>query len=125
MERQSAARGDFGRWLSVLLRCAHLLAVVWLGAALAGAPLDRGGAAASVLASGALLLALDLAGGRIRLDELAGGAVLLKLLAAGWVAWQPAHAVALFWALVALSALTSHATKRVRHWPRSMGGSDR
>lgn len=114
---------DLSRWTSVLLRSAHLLCVVWLGAALSGAPMDRAAAAAGVFGSGALLAAVDFAAGRIRLGELAGLVVALKLAAMGWMAWQPAHASTVFWVLVGVSALSSHATKATRHWPRRPKGA--
>lgn len=105
------------RWASVLLRSAHLMAVAWLAATLAGPPSSRTLAASAVLLSGALMLGLDLWAGRIRLDELAGAVVLAKLGAVAWAAAVPAHAAPVFWVLVGVSAVSSHAPKDVRHWP--------
>ena len=51
------------RWLSVLLRSAHLVGVVWLGAQLLGAPLAGHGAGALVLGSGLVMLVMDLRAG--------------------------------------------------------------
>lgn len=109
----------------MLLRSAHLLAMCWLAVALhapatgaAGADAARvSAAAAALLASGLALLAIELADGRMSLRELAGGVVWLKLVASAVMAWQPTWAVALFWPLVFVSALVSHAPKRWRHWP--------
>ncbi len=104
------------RWLALALRTIHLSGVVALGAALLGAPLARGASGAVVLASGALLFALDLRARRIALGELAGAVVLLKLVAVAWAAWADGHVLAVFWALLVLSSLSSHAPKRWRHW---------
>ena len=105
------------RWLGVLLRSAHLMAVCWLAVALHGGMAPVGSAAAAMFASGLLLLLVELADRRMSLRELAGGVVLLKLLASGVMAWQPATAGALFWPLVLVSSLASHAPKHWRHWP--------
>lgn len=104
------------RWLALALRTIHLAGVVALGAALLGAPLARGACGAVVLASGALLFAQDLRARRIALGELAGAVVLLKLGAVAWAAWADGHALVVFWALLGLSSLSSHAPKRWRHW---------
>ena len=114
------------RWLSVLLRSLHLAGVVWLGAAVLGAPAGHRGAALLVLASGLLMLAMDLRAGRIALRELAGAAVLLKLALVAWMALDAGVAVPIFWALVLGSAVTSHAPKGFRHWPTpARGGAPR
>lgn len=106
---------EWRRWLGIALRAAHLAGVVLLGAALLGAPLAAAGAGLT-LASGLALLASELADRRIALTELAGAVVLLKLLlVAAMLAW-PAAALPLFWALLGLSALVSHAPKGLRHW---------
>lgn len=117
-------RGEAERWLSLAVRTLHLVAVVALGAALLGAPAAPLAVAPSALAvtvSGAALLIEDRWAGRIALTEWAGAVVLAKLLAAGWVAWRPADGLAVFWVLLVLSSLSSHAPKRWRHrswWPR-------
>ena len=74
-------------------------------------------AAALVLASGLLLLLLELADGRIRLPELAGAVILLKLGLAALMACKPGWAAPLFWLLLFVSALSSHAPRDLRHWP--------
>lgn len=104
------------RWLALALRTVHLAGVVALGAALLGAPLARGASGAVVLASGVLLLAQDLRARRIALREMAGAVVLLKLVAVAFAAWADAHALVVFWGLLVLSSLSSHAPKRWRHW---------
>ena len=105
------------RWLAVLLRSAHLAAVVWLGAALLGAPVASPYAGALVLGSGALMLVMDLRAGRIALNELAGAAVLAKLALVAWMVLDARAAVWIFWGLVLASSITSHAPKNLRHWP--------
>lgn len=105
------------RWFSVLLRSLHLAGVVWLGAAVLGAPADHRGAALLVLGSGLLMLLMDLRAGRMALREVAGAAVLVKLALVAWMALDPRQAVPLFWVLVLGSAVTSHAPKAFRHWP--------
>jgi hypothetical protein len=100
------------------LRAMHLLAVSALAVALHGLPEWRAAAAGAVFASGLALFALELADDRVRWHELAGAVVLGKLgLAAVMAAW-PEHAAWIFWPLIAVSALSSHAPRRWRHWPR-------
>jgi hypothetical protein len=100
------------------LRAAHLLAVSALAVALHGQPDWRVPAAAAVLATGLALYALELADDRIRWHELAGAVVLAKLaLAAAMVVW-PQHAAWCFWPLIVVSALSAHAPRSWRHWPR-------
>lgn len=112
-----ARDSDGERWLSVLLRSLHLAGVVWLGAAVLGAPAGHRGAALLVLASGTVMLFMDLRAGRLALREVAGAAVLLKLALVAWMALDARHAVVIFWVLVLGSAVTSHAPKGFRHWP--------
>jgi hypothetical protein len=104
------------RAATVTLRTLHLVAVVTLGAALLGAPVAREAAGAAVVGSGVALMVLDLRAGRLSLRELAGAVVLLKLAASAWIAWAASHALAVFWALVVVSSLSSHAPKALRHW---------
>jgi hypothetical protein len=103
------------RWIALLLRAGHLMAVVWLGAGLMDEAAAVGAAGWAVLASGLALLVLDLAAGRVRLGELAGAVIVFKLAAVALALAQPAWALPIFWSLVLLSALSSHAPKTVRH----------
>jgi hypothetical protein len=109
------------RWLGVTLRSAHLMAVCWLAAALLGAAAPVGTAAAAMFASGLLLLLVELADRRLSLRELAGAVVLAKIALSGLMAWQPQWAAAVFWPLVFVSSLASHAPKHWRHWPTPAG----
>jgi hypothetical protein len=115
--RWLARDSESERWFSVLLRSLHLAGVVWLGAAVLGAPAGHRGAALLVLASGALMLGMDLRAGRMALREVAGAAVLVKLALVAWMALDARFAVPIFWTLVLGSAVTSHAPKGFRHWP--------
>jgi hypothetical protein len=104
-----------GRWLSVALRAAHLLGVVWLGAAVHGAPLAAQGVGIYVLVTGLALFVLDLFTYPHHLKEAAGLAVFVKLaLVVGIVASEPAR-LPLFWAVVLWSAIFSHAPANFRH----------
>jgi hypothetical protein len=53
-------RPGWRRWLNVLLRGLHLVAVIALGAALLGAPLSDATAAMAVAATGLTMFALEL-----------------------------------------------------------------
>lgn len=105
------------RWLAIVLRSVHLTAVVALGGLLVGVPGPYGThAAAVVLLSGGVLMAMDLRSSRLDLRELAGAFVALKMAMVAWIAWVPAYAPVLFWILVLGSALVSHAPKSTRHF---------
>ena len=112
-------RHDFPgrRWVIVALRALHLVAVVVLGAQLLGAPAAAGwpaaGVAAVVLGSGLAMLGLDLLAHRQHLRTIAGLTALVKLLLVAILALAPA--LWLFWTLVVLSALVSHAPATFRH----------
>lgn len=110
------------RWLNVLLRALHLMAVIALGAVLLGAPLAGGRLALAVLASGAALMALDLGVRPARFWEWSSAAVLVKLLLVGWMALDEAPRLLLFWGLVAWSVVFAHAPASVRH--RRWWGAD-
>lgn len=108
---------EWWRWLGIALRTAHIVGVVVMGAGVLGAaPQALTVGTALVLASGLALLAAELAHGRVRLGELAGAVVVLKLAVIGWMALDAARASFLFWALLVLSTIVSHAPRRVRHW---------
>lgn len=116
--RNPLARGsESERWISVLLRTVHLAAAMWLGAMVLGAPVASAWPGPLVLGTGLVMLVLDLRARRIALNELAGASVLLKLALVAWLLLDPPRAALLFWVLVLLSSLTSHAPKNVRHWP--------
>lgn len=103
------------RWLNVILRGLHLVAVILLGATLLGAPLDGGQAATAVAASGFVMFALDIWRKPQHLREAAGIAVLLKLVLVGWMVLDASMQLVLFWLIVAGSAISAHAPARFRH----------
>ena len=108
---------DWRRWLGVVLRSAHLVGVSALAVALHGAAIAVAPAAQAMAGTGALLLALELADGRLRLNEAAGLLVLGKLAGSAAMALRPDWAPWIFWPLVFISSLGSHAPRRWRHWP--------
>lgn len=112
---QPAKPAEWRRWVGIALRSTHLAGVVWLGAALLGAPVGDGGGWLTLL-SGLGLLASELIDRRVALGELAGALVLAKLAVVGAMLHWPASALPLFWALLLLSAVSAHAPKPVRHW---------
>ena len=115
----SAIRRDFPgrRWLSVVLRGLHLVAVIHLGASvvadLLAAAARSGGLA--VLFSGLALWALDIWQKPGHLREVAGLSMFLKLaLVAGMILTPELHRP-LFWLIVVWSAVFSHAPASFRN----------
>lgn len=109
---------EWRRWLGIALRTLHIGGVVLLGAHLLGAsaPAAQAGAAMTVFSGGALL-ASELADRRVRLTELAGAVALLKLVAAVGLVWaSQVPAAGVFWSVLVVSAVISHAPKGLRHW---------
>lgn len=107
---------EWRRWLGIALRTAHIAAVALLAAQLLGAGgVARWGAWAA-FGTGLGMLASELADRRIHLGEVAGATVLLKLALVGAMALWQTIAPPLFWAVLALSAVISHAPKGLRHW---------
>jgi len=103
------------RWLNVLLRGLHLVAVILLGAALLGAAVPAGTSAGAVAATGLAMFVLDLWRKPWHLREVAGVAVLVKLGLVAWLAFDAGLRLPLFWGIVAGSALFAHAPARFRH----------
>lgn len=115
-----ALRRDFRgrRWLSVVLRGMHLIAIILLGADILGAPhapVDHTGAAMAVFATGAFMFALDVWSSPQHLFEVSGASVLIKLVLVGALALMPEWSEALFWIIVAWSVTFSHAPASFRH----------
>ena len=103
------------RWLHVILRGGHLAAIVALGAAILGAPVDLRQSAAATLVSGTAMLALDLWGDHDHLRSVAGLSVIAKLGFVAWLAVDTDNRSILFWLLLAWSALFAHAPASFRH----------
>jgi hypothetical protein len=118
-----ALRSDAGRWLSIALRSLHLAGAAWLAAALLGAPVSARCGAALMLASGLLLFGADLVARRIAAHELAGAWVLIKLVLVSWMALDPARAPWIFFVVLLLSSVASHAPRALRHWAPGRAGS--
>ena len=116
MPRQRNSVRDFPgrRALNLTLRTVHLAGVVLLGAALLGGTSPQAGIWLT-LASGAGMFAGDLWANPAHVREAAGAGVVLKLLLVAAMAAWPASALTLFWAILVLSALLSHAPGSLRH----------
>lgn len=115
-----AKKPVFRRWLNIVMRGAHLVAVIVLGAALLGAPVAGDLAAAALVVTGLVMLAVDTWSHPGHLRELAGAAMLAKLGLVVWMAADAGMRPLLFWLIVIGSAFSSHAPARVRHlrlWP--------
>ena len=105
------------RWLTVVLRTAHLVAVIWLGACLMAEPMAAALRIAhtAVTLTGVAMFAVDLWCHPGHLRERAGAAMIVKLALIAAMAIAPAHALALFWVVVVWSAVVSHAPASFRH----------
>ena len=105
------------RWLTVVLRTAHLIAVIWLGACLmAETPAAALRIAhAAVTLTGLAMFAVDLWCHPGHLRERAGAAMIVKLALIAAMAIAPSYALALFWVVVVWSAVISHAPASFRH----------
>ena len=102
------------RWLNLALRTVHLAGLVLLGAGLLAGG-DIGPAATIVLVSGLGMFAVDTWANPGHLREVAGFGVVVKLLLVGLMAWQAAWALAIFWLVLIISTLLSHAPGAFRH----------
>ena len=106
------------RWVNIGLRTVHLVGITVLGASLLTIEDQylRQGAALAVLASGLGLAALYTFSNGAWLIQLSGQAVIAKLaLVAAMIIW-PAYALALFFVVIGLSTIISHAPASVRHY---------
>lgn len=116
MPRQREAIRDFPgkRWLNVVLRTIHLAGIVVLGGGLLGAGHVGLGAAITFL-SGLGMFAIDTWANPGHLREVAGFGMIIKLGLVGLMAIQPHVALPVFWLLLVLSTLLSHAPGAFRH----------
>lgn len=103
------------RWLSVVLRGLHMVAVVVLGAALLGAPVSGDAAVIGLWSTGLVMLALDTWAKPSHLREASGISLLVKLALVGWMVFDAASRTILFWVIVAGSAVFAHAPAKFRH----------
>lgn len=104
------------RWVGIVLRTAHLASVSALAAALLGAPVSTAAAATATALSGAALLAVERFDGRILLGDLSGWVSLAKLAVVAWMVIDPVRAPTVFWLVLVVSAVSSHAPRGLRHW---------
>lgn len=102
------------RWLNLGLRTVHLAGIVLLGAALLGAGELAFGAWLTLL-SGLGMFAGDAWANPGHVREIAGCGVLLKLALIALMVAAPATALPVFWAILVLSTLLSHAPGALRH----------
>ena len=102
------------RWLNLSLRTVHLSGIILLGAGLLGA----GNVTAGVwltLISGLAMFAGDAWANPAHLREVAGFGVLAKLALVAVMAAYPSGALPMFWAILVISTLLSHAPGAIRH----------
>jgi hypothetical protein len=115
-----APRRDFPgrRWLTVLLRGLHIVAVVLLGAAAFGSPrFDPHAAGIAVLVTGLAIWALDIWSKPQHLFQWAGASMFIKLALVALMLLVPALYEQIFWIVVVWSALFSHAPASFRNAP--------
>lgn len=114
----AADRADRARrWLSVVLRGIHLVAVVQFGAEVLGTRPASASGGMAVLFSGLALWALDIWQKPEHLHEVAGLSMLLKLLLIAGMILFPALRLPLFWTIIVWSAIFSHAPSSFRNIP--------
>ena len=116
MARQRDNVRDFAgkRWLNLGLRTVHIAGIVLLGAALLNGT-DASLGAIITFASGLGMFASDTWANPLQLREVAGFGVLVKLGLVAWMALQPTLAVNIFWLILVISTLLSHAPGALRH----------
>lgn len=102
------------RWANLALRGVHLVGVVLFGAALLNNTDPQPGALI-LLISGLLMFAIDVWATPPLLREVAGVGIFIKLALLVVANLQPTLAVAVFWLILALSTLISHAPAAIRH----------
>ena len=105
------------RWLVNLLRAAHLVGVVGLGAGILADMSESRWLAFAVVAagSGLAILALDGWSRPSYFREYVGLAMVGKLLLLGVLLAWPAQRAVLFWLILVLSVLFAHAPASLRH----------
>ena len=105
------------RWLVNLLRAAHLVGVVGIGAGVLGeVPESRWfGFGLTALVSGLAILVLDAWSRPAYLRENVGLAMACKLALLGVLLAWPAQRLALFWLVLVLSVRFAHAPASLRH----------
>ena len=92
-----------------------MVGVILLGAALLGNGANLSLAIGLTASSGLAMFLIDTWANPEQLRELAGFGIVVKLALIALMALQPALALPLFWLLVLLSMLLSHAPAHFRH----------
>lgn len=112
-------RGFSGkRWLMILLRTLHLIGLSGIGASFLFnlQTSDAEPFLYLTIASGVLMMLLEIWGNGVWLLQIKGIAIIIKLLLiAGMVIW-PTHGALLFTLTVIISAVSSHAPGYVRYY---------
>lgn len=104
------------RWSSVLLRAAHLVAVIGLSAGVWGTPAIHDPRwTSAVVASGLALFAIDYWGRPDRLREVSAASLLAKLALVALIIVLPEWQLVLFWSVVIWSVIFAHAPASFRH----------
>ena len=102
------------RWLNLSLRTVHHSGIILLGAGLLGAGNVTAGAWLTLI-SGLAMFAGDAWANPAHLREVAGFGVLAKLALVAVMAAYPSGALPMFWAILVISTLLSHAPGAIRH----------
>lgn len=112
-----AAKRDFRgrRWLNIGLRSLHLAGVVALGVAVVGEAQPSVAGMILLLSTGLALYGLELWHRPQFWRELAGVFALVKLLGLAATLALPVFATSLFWLLLIVSSVVSHAPYEFRH----------
>ena len=102
------------RWLNLSLRTVHLCGIVLLGAGLLGAGNVAAGAWLTLI-SGLAMFAGDAWANPAHLREVAGFGVLAKFALVAIIVVHPPSALPVFWVVLVLSTVLSHAPGALRH----------
>lgn len=103
------------RWLNVLLRGIHLVAVIHFSASILGALPASASGGMAVFLSGSALWAVDLLQHPNHLRQMAGFSMLLKLVLIAGMIVAPGLRLPLFWTIVVWSVIFAHAPASFRN----------
>ncbi len=99
-----------------LLRIAHVVGVVGVGAALLdGRPLAADGFLLVLVASGGAIAVLDAWSNQAWFVQASGLAILAKMAVVATLVFAEAFGATAFWSLLAFSVAAAHAPGRIRH----------
>lgn len=117
MDPPQFRRRDFPgrRWFSIALRTLHLVGVILAGAALFGGSPFQVAAFVLMFITGLGLFGIESWSNHRHWTELAGAFIPLKLFLVLAMILMPNYAAALFWLLVIVSSVISHAPRVFRH----------